>query len=121
MKRPSTSELPSPDRSDYLLVRRRKVPGDSDEVLDLGRSTRRLGDGRPLVIETWLAYHKLWVTYFLPTAGLESLTPTAASRYLLGQLSPPAPELQGAPGFLVFRDAAGHWTVSLTYLLDELD
>lgn len=121
MTRPSTSELPAPDRSNYRLNRQRKVSGDSDEVLDLGRTTRRLGDGRPIVEETWLAYHKLWVTVFMPASGLEKLTPAAASRYLLRQLTPATPELTGPPGFMVFRDAAGHWTLSLTYLLDDLD
>lgn len=121
MTRSSTPELPAPDRSNYPLHRRRTLSGNSDEVLDIERTTRSLGDGRPIVAETWLAYHKLWVTVFMPASGLEDLTPAAASRYLLSQLTPATLELTEPPGFMVFRDAAGHWTLSLTYLLDDLD
>lgn len=108
------------DRSDYRLKRRRDVPYNRDEALDLSRVSLTLTDQRPVICEQWTWWQQLWATYFLPAAGLEELTPEQVSDYLLTHLPEPL-HFHGKPGLVVFKDPKEHWGVSLTYRLLDMD
>lgn len=88
-----TQEYPKIDRSDFEPNRHKRNRHDQ---LDLANAEGFLSGGRPYRAECWAAYQMTYLTFIMPTSGIENATDEELMQLLISE------------GLVTFNDEAFH-------------